>query len=269
MTFEAARRASQGARSHQEDCAAIWPGSDELIVPTGVAAGNLAAMLIDDGRLIAMLADGMGGHAGGALASRMVCEHFLAGYAGQIGPTRDRLRAGLAGANRAIELKVEDDRALTGMGSTLIGAAFGPEGLEWVSVGDSPLYLYRRGEIALINEDHSLAPALDQLAAAGKITLEAARADPRRHMLRSAITGEDLELVDLSVKPLALEAGDYVVLASDGIHTLEPGEIARMITAYAVDGPEAVATALIRAVDNMREPQQDNTTVVVVRPRVG
>lgn len=258
MGFEAASRASQGARSHQEDTAAVWPGGDG-----GLSAPR--AELCEPGRLVAVLADGMGGHAGGALASRMVCEHFLVGYASTIEASRDRLRAGLVAANRAIELEVEANRTLSGMGSTLIGAVFGPLGLEWVSVGDSPLYLYRRGEIALLNEDHSLAPALDQLAAAGKITPEAARSDPRRHMLRSAVTGEDLELVDLSVNPLALQTDDYVILASDGIHTLEDSEIARLVAAWADDGADAVATALIRAVDNMRDPAQDNTTVMVIR----
>ena len=66
------------------------------------------------------------------------------------------------------------------MGSTLIGAAFSEQGVEWISVGDSPLYLYRRGEIALLNEDHSLAPELDRLVAAGRLSPAEARRDPRR-----------------------------------------------------------------------------------------
>ena len=48
------------------------------------------------------------------------------------------------------------------MGSTLVGTAFGASGVEWVSVGDSPLFLFRRGEVAVLNEDHSLAPELDR-----------------------------------------------------------------------------------------------------------
>ena len=90
-----------------------------------------------------------------------------------------------------------------------------------MSVGDSPLLLFRRGEIALLNEDHSLAPELDRLAKIGRITAEQAKTDPRRHMLRSAVTGEELDLVDVSRKPLVLEAGDYVILASDGVQTLD------------------------------------------------
>jgi protein phosphatase len=121
----------------------------------------------------------------------------------------------------------------------------------------------------MLNEDHSLAPALDQMAAEGRMTVEEARNDPRRHMLRSALTGETIELIDVSKKPLSLEPGDYVVLASDGIHTIDDAEISRVITAYAEDGPNAVAGALIRAVEQVKDPHQDNITVIVVRPREG
>ena len=143
---------------------------------------------------------------------------------------------------------------------------FADEGVEWVSVGDSPLLLFRQGEIALLNEDHSLAPELDRLAAMGRMTPEEAKADPRRHMLRSAVTGDELDLVDVSRRPLALEAGDYVILASDGLQTLETGEVQRLVQAYAEAGAEAVAEALIREVEAIRDPHQDNTTVIAVRP---
>ena len=155
---------------------------------------------------------------------------------------------------------------LSGMGSTIVAAVFANDGVEWVSVGDSPLLLFRRGELALLNEDHSLAPELDRMVAAGRMTEEEARSDPRRHMLRSAVTGEDLDLVDVSRRPLTLEAGDYVILASDGLHTLDHMEVQRIVAAYAKDGAEAVASALIRAVESIRDPHQDNTTVMAVRP---
>ncbi len=115
------------------------------------------------------------------------------------------------------------------MGCTLVGVAFGPEGVEWVSVGDSPLFLVRDGEIVLLNEDHSLAPEIDKLAVAGKISWAAAQADPRRHFLRSALTGTEIDLVDRSHRPLALRPGDVVILASDGIHTISHADIARVV----------------------------------------
>lgn len=256
--FEHASRATKGARNYQEDTALTWPGDDPF-VPAGGSRANGA------GGLVAVLADGMGGHAGGAIASRTVCENFLETCVGHAGQNRDRLVAGLEAANEAIAAMVKTSPGLSGMGSTLVGTVFGADGLEWVSVGDSPLLLYRRGEIAVLNEDHSLAPELDRMAAAGHISEEQARRDPRRHMLRSAVTGDDLDLVDVSRMPLRIEPGDYVILASDGLQTLETSEVERIVTAYAPDGASAVAGALIRAVEAIRDPHQDNTTVVAVR----
>ena len=265
LHYEAALRATQGARPYQEDTAEIWPR------PPGVSGWPDLDQRpgLPPGHLVAVLADGMGGHAGGSLASRMACEAFLNAYmrsAGIAPQVPARMSLGLDHANAAIAAKVIEKPALAGMGTTLVGSVFGPEGLEWISVGDSPLYLFRRGELALLNEDHSLAPALDQLATQGKITVEQARSDARRHMLRSAVSGDDLDLIDLSHRPLLLEAGDYVIVASDGIHTLDHSEITRILQAWSPDGPGAIAAALIRRIDDLQEPNQDNTTVVVVRP---
>ncbi len=256
--FEHACRATRGARSYQEDTALVWPGSEPMVEAPSEPMPN--------GEIVAVLADGMGGHAGGALASRMACESFLKEFSGGKGKNSRRLVDGLEAANTSIATAVENNPMLSGMGSTLVGVLFGPEGVEWISVGDSPLLLYRNGEVVPLNEDHSLAPELDRLASEGKITTEEAKRDPRRHMLRSAVTGDEIDLVDLSRKPLKIEPGDYVILASDGLHTLENSEIERIVTAYGVDGPAAVANALIRAVEAMRDPHQDNTTVVAVRP---
>lgn len=243
-TYDIASAATQGMRPHQEDC-------------VGYAAR--------DPMVVAVLADGMGGHAGGAIASRLVCETFLARFSGGEGTISHGLVVALDAANDKMRDQVREAPHLDGMGSTIIAVAIQDGLLEWISVGDSPLYLIRAGEVALINEDHSLAPALDQMAAAGRITSEQARNDPRRHMLRSAVTGEDIELIDLARNPLVLSAGDVVVLASDGIHTLELDEIARIVKAYGVDGSRAIAAALVRAVDNARAPMQDNASVIVIQ----
>jgi serine/threonine protein phosphatase PrpC len=256
--FEHAVAATRGARDYQEDSAAFQPDGDPVVSLSSDGP-------VYDAGGFAVLADGMGGHAGGALASRTVCENFLSVAADHSGTSIDRLIAALKAANTAVAAKISENPLLAGMGSTLIGAAFGPGGIEWVSVGDSPLFLFRRGEVAVLNEDHSLAPELDRMVAEGKLTADEARRDPRRHMLRSAVTGEEIDLLDVSQQPLALEPGDYVVLASDGIATLDQSEIARLIQGYANDGAAAVANAIIRAIEAIREPYQDNATVLVVR----
>jgi PPM family protein phosphatase len=253
VKLQYAVRASQGGRSYQEDSAVVWQAP--------AASGSEGA---DATRLLAVLADGMGGHAGGAIASDAVCKNFKAQYVKQTGATRDRLRSALDAANGAIGALVGERPNLRGMGSTLIGVAFNAGHASWVSVGDSPLYLYRRGEMARLNEDHSMGPVLDKLVETGRLDPEEARNDPRRHLLRSAVVGEDLDLVDLAQDPWPLHPGDVVVLASDGVNTIADIEIARVIAAFRKDGPDATAEALIQAVADARQPHQDNTTVVVV-----
>jgi serine/threonine protein phosphatase PrpC len=252
VKLQYAVKASQGGRSYQEDSATVWQ-------PEGADRDGAGGT-----ELLAILADGMGGHAGGAIASDAVCTNFRAQFIEQTGPPRDRLRSALDAANGAIGALVGEKPSLRGMGSTLIGVAFGAGHANWVSVGDSPLYLYRRGEMARLNEDHSMAPVLDKLVEAGRLDAEEARDDPRRHLLRSAVVGEDLDLVDLVQDPWPLQQGDVVVLASDGLNSIADIEIARVIAAFRKDGPEATAEALIQAVTDAGEPHQDNTTVVVV-----
>ena len=103
----------------------------------------------------------------------------------------------------------------------------------------------------------------DKLAVAGKISWAAAHADPRRHFLRSALTGTEIDLIDRSRRPLALQPGDVVILASDGIHTISHGDIAKMVAS--AGKPAAVADALLAAVEAVGDAHQDNTTVIVVR----
>ncbi|MGE0699626.1 MAG: PP2C family serine/threonine-protein phosphatase [Hyphomicrobiaceae bacterium] len=258
LKFFHASRASQGARPYQEDAAAVWPGQGELVpdadpdrLPEGVA-------------LVAVLADGMGGHAGGALASATICSAFLAHFVAADGDGRGRLMPSLQAANRAIGEKVRDDPALAGMGATLVGVSIGPQGLSWVSVGDSPMYLFRAGDLEQLNDDHSLAPLIDRMVAQGKMTPEQARADPRRHYLRSAVTGEEMELIDAPERMLELAPGDLVIVSSDGIHSLDEEAIRAVVAEQAGNGPKAIADALVEAVDAMGEPHQDNTTVVVI-----
>jgi protein phosphatase len=264
--YEHASRATKGARPYQEDTAAY------LGAPSGDAFDEGGASDPQDGGrqapLVAVLADGMGGHAGGSVASQVSCDAFLESYAAQPDdtPRNSRLLAALESSNAAVAERIAADPMLSGMGSTLVGVVFDAGGVAWISVGDSPLYLYRRGEVALLNDDHSLAPELDRLVAAGRISAAEAKNDPRRHMLRSAVCGEDVELIDIADKPIALAPGDFVILASDGLQTLESAEIARIVNAYGADGSAEVADALIRAVENVRDPHQDNATVIVVRP---
>lgn len=121
--------------------------------------------------MVAVLAGGMGAR-GWCVSKQKHLQRFFENYASSESKTPARLSTAFDASNDSIANIVQDESGMAGTGSTLVGVIFDEEGVQWVSVGDSPLYLYRRGEIALLNEDHLLAPVLYQLAAAGKITVK-------------------------------------------------------------------------------------------------
>lgn len=256
-------RATQGGRRYQEDTCLLWPGDR--------VTGLDVTPALPEGHLLAVLGDGMGGHVGGAMASSVACTAFTRNFAGGFVASEhglmQRLVTTLEAANGALAQKTFEQPMYQGMGTTLVAAYFAPHelgsGLSWVSVGDSLLYLWRRNELARLNEDHSLAPELDKMAADGVMSEQEAHADPRRHFLRSALTGNDIEMIDVTPRPLPLAEGDVVIVASDGLHTLDDEELTRVVAQFKPDGVERIAQGLIDAVMARRLPHQDNTTVIV------
>jgi PPM family protein phosphatase len=266
VTFKvtAALAAIQGGRKAQEDTALLWPGDAS-------GFGSNDTKPLPDGHLLAVLGDGMGGHVGGAMASQVATAAFVQTFCNGYEVSArlmERFIMTLDETNAALGRKVEERPMYNGMGTTLIGALIAPfelgSALSWISVGDSLLYLWRRGDLARLNEDHSLAPELDKLAEAGKMTWDEAQADPRRHYLRSAMTGADIEMIDVTPRPLPLAAGDVVVIATDGIHSLDDSAIARIIDQTRSVGAEAIANRLVQSVEVLKYPNQDNTTVIAI-----
>lgn len=258
LKITSASHSSQGGRQYQEDSEAIWPGKSPLL-PAGPPSPppGLAC--------IAVLADGMGGHAAGDVASKTICSVFMERFLGDGNPIVPRLETALHAANEAIRAKVKANSRLGGMGATCVGLAVDDRGGHFISVGDSPLWRLRGSELVRLNDDHSLAPLLDQLVAAGQMDEEDAALDPRRHYLRSAVTGDELELIHKPAEPFDLAPGDIVVLASDGVLTLDDDTIRDVVAAGKNAAPEAIAEALVEAVLGAGDPHQDNTTVVIVK----
>jgi protein phosphatase len=217
----------QGARPYQEDS---W------------ALRDLA-----DGSVLAVLADGMGGHKGGATASRLAVGAFI--HAIETGMS---LSAALDAANRAVGEGVRRDPELASMGATLVGVLVKDGMLRWISVGDSPLYLVSGARIERVNADHSMAPQLDALVARGVISKRDAAVHPGRHTLREAVMGQPLTLIDQGSR--ALPAGARLLVCSDGVQTLPDTDIA----AWAAGSAEGLVGAVLAA----REPHQDNVTVI-------
>jgi protein phosphatase len=247
-----AARATVGARSGQEDAYSVWPAEGQL-KPSG------------DSGMLAVLADGMGGHRGGAVAGQTACATFTQAFSSAQMPVEKRLDMALHASNDAIADAVEKNSGLKGMGCTLIGAWLDDTGMRWTSVGDSLLLLYRFPDVIRLNEDHSLGSYLDEQARRNEISIEEARGNRHRNALRSALTGSKIDLVDLRGEPLELLAGDWILLASDGIASLEGDELADIMYRLRDSSPEEMAQALIAAVEAKGVPEQDNTTVVAIR----
>ena len=241
-----------GRRDYQEDSFGLLDERD-----LGLDRGEHAVLLV---------ADGMGGHVGGATASDLLCKTFIEAYPRSSGPIVERLRMCLDEANAAIVAAVAENPALDSMGSTLVAAVVASDGLHWISVGDSPLWLFREGQLERLNADHSMTPVLAEFVAAGRMTAEQAARHPSRHSLRSVVMGDEMPLIDVSSRPVAVEEGDRVVLASDGLLTLDEREIADILKKTRDAPLEDSGAALIQAVEGAGHPYQDNVTVLLYTP---
>ncbi len=215
---------------------------------------------------VLLIADGMGGHVSGDMASRIVVKTFVEIYHSTEGPVPDRLRTCLNAANDALAEAIKENPELEGMGSTVVAAVISQHGLDWISVGDSPLWLFRDSKLRRLNADHSMAPVLANLVAVGRMTEEEAVADPKRHALRSAVMGDEIHMIDVSSQPIAIGKSDCLLLASDGLMTLEDGEIAHILQNMQDASLSDVTEALIQAVEEVGYPNQDNTTVLLYTP---
>ena len=239
-----------GERPYQED-------DYGLIEPQG-----------NDRSEVLLLADGMGGHVSGDTASHTIVRTFAETYPATKGLIPDRLHTCLEAANDALAAAIAENPALKGMGSTVVAAVISPHGLDWISVGDSPLWLFREGKLRRLNADHSMASVLADLVAVGRMTEEEAATDSQRHVLRSAVMGDDIHLVDVSSQPAALRQSDRVLLASDGLMTLADEQIAGILQKRPEAPLAEVVAALIQAVEAAGHPHQDNTTVLLYAPAV-
>ena len=247
LSFDISGSQIDGARDYQEDAF--------LITHLGDADGDSAGSMV-------IVADGMGGHAAGNVASNMAVQTFNRHLSKNF-PNENLsnvLYEAVLQANGSITATVSETAALKGMGCTLVACVLERGQLRWVSVGDSHLYLLRGSELTKKNADHSYGGFLDRMAEAG--TPVEAEAGFSRNMLMSALTGDDIAEIDCPESPLQLQRGDRVILSSDGLDTLDQHQIIDICKSHSA--PKACVDALLRAVNDAGAPRQDNTTVIVI-----
>lgn len=207
------------------------------------------------GERLLVVADGMGGHVGGATASR-ICVETLGAALGELdGGPDECLRRGLRLANARILEVAAVQRELTGMGTTGIALLFGAAGRAWLGwVGDSRAYRLRAGMLEPLSRDHSL---VAEWVRAGILLPEEAEQHPRRNeLLRALGVAPDVEpeIVELELRP-----GDRFLLCTDGLSAVVPlAEIAEVV---AHEPPELAAVKLVAKANERGGP--DNVTVAI------
>ncbi|MGH8873826.1 MAG: PP2C family protein-serine/threonine phosphatase [Acidimicrobiia bacterium] len=201
-----------------------------------------------DGPLLVMVADGMGGHVGGEVASRLAVERAVEADGG----VASRVVAG----NRAIIEEVDRRPKLAGMGTTMTLVELGVDRVaRFGHVGDSRAYLLRHGQLVQLTEDHTVVAEYVQ---AGKIRPEDIPSHPQRSMLTRALGLNDDLPVDTFQEPL--QPGDRLLLCSDGVSSMIPDDDIRQVLC---DGtPEEAVWALIERAN--RAGGHDNITSIVV-----
>ena len=226
-----------------------------------------APKLAEEVNYVMIVADGMGGHAAGEVASRMALSAIVSlaldipdwilklneEYAREIEHrTRERVRE----VGALLVKEAAQDPALSGMGTTLTAARSLGRDLQITHVGDSRAYLFRAGHLHRLTRDHTYAQLLVDL---GRLA-STDQADPRhRHILTNALGGSDRD-VKVDIDLMKLEDGDRVLLCSDGLTEMVDDKTIAGLLADAPGSHQACDVLMQRALDN---GGRDNITVIV------
>ncbi len=234
-------------RSHNEDCFDIDPDHQVYVV-----------------------ADGMGGHSHGEVASRIAVkairdfvdqtsDHDTTwpfAYDSRLKRHSNRLKAAIRIAHDKVLRAIRQDGSLVGMGTTVVGVLVDDSTAAVAHVGDSRVYRLRNGHLDLLTQDHTW---VNEQVVAGYLSEEQARAHPLKNVVTRALGGEADVLVD--VREFAIEAGDMFLLCSDGLTTmLSDTQIEERLKSGGP--PDQICRALVR--DANSRGGLDNVTVVLV-----
>lgn len=232
-----------GKRSRQEDCCGVLPMGSEML---------------------AVVADGMGGLKNGGRVSELVVRTMMEqGQRRQGSSENDILLPMLHTTNETVNRALGAD--IYKSGSTMLAVWIQDKGkrFQWVTVGDSRIYLYRGGSLIQLNQEHNYGQELLNLAVKGQISFEEARKSPKKGELTSFIGMGQLKYVDYCVRPVDLQAGDRILLMSDGVfNSVTDQQITQVL--FQNSDVQIVADQLVHLVEQFNNPKQDNFTAVIL-----
>jgi serine/threonine protein phosphatase PrpC len=229
----------------------------------GLNQDSMIVLLPSKGRKLPpvfVVADGMGGYSGGALASQIVIEQFRKGYMEYTGGEfvfQEFASVAIEGALREMHNRAKQDVQYENMGSTVVAISIDGENLNLVNIGDSRAYLVHETEMLQINYDHSF---VGEAMRAGLLSKADAMKHPKKNQLTQSVTAKRLE-----VKPfyssLAFAENDLVLLCSDGLWGVVPESI---IHAVSIEMPlQQAAEKLVKLANSRGGP--DNISVILCK----
>jgi protein phosphatase len=146
-------------------------------------------------------------------------------------------------------------------GLTLAAALVYKTKLYWVCVGDSRIYIYRRGSLYQLNEDHDYQNQLLRDCMRSKITMDEAKSDPQKNALTSYIGHADMPYVDFNKRGFAIQRDDKIILCSDGVFDALNNAA---IIACLDEEPQAAAEKIVKSVLGKKIKEQDNTSIMII-----
>jgi protein phosphatase len=222
--------------------------------------------LLEPGRGVYAVADGMGGHAAGEIASRLAIETLQevleretkSGKKMSVDDAADWLRAAVVEANRRIcdSIRLHEERR--GMGTTVVALVHSGQDAVVGHVGDSRLYLLRGPELIRMTSDHSW---VNEQVKLGLMNDDTAQRHPMRNIVTRALGSRPDVLVDLT--SMQVQRGDVFLLCSDGLNTMLSDEQIHAVLVDRRNDPEAACHALVEEAN--RHGGEDNVTVVVAK----
>lgn len=218
-----------------------------------------------NGGIMAVVADGIGGHAHGGDASRRAVAAFLEHY--QSGQLHDdlpnALYHALIQANHAVLDFAESQGEVENCGTTLIAMVMHHESryLHWIGVGDSRLYLLRNGQLAQFTADANFADHIAKKVARGIASRNDLFAEENPHRLTSFLGLKKLGKIDRSIRPFPLHQGDVAMICTDGIYNaLSKEELSDCLS----EEPQTACDRIIQSILEKHHDHQDNATVAVL-----
>ena len=210
--------------------------------------------------IMAVVADGMGGLEGGAAISKIVTDTFSKNY------FRQNISSGadfLYESGKAAETMVEKYIERTGIegGSTLVAVIIRNREVNYISVGDSRIYLLRNGILRKINREHNYGEVLKVKAARGEVDDNEPYVNPQRHSLTAYIGMGGFHTVDRNQQPRLLEVGDKILLCSDGVYNALGNDA--LIELLKFNAPVA-ARKIEEKILEQNLPKQDNFTGIIL-----